>query len=164
MPYKIAIRGVPNFTYLQYIEVEKLEDLFSLFDVRAHDLSWAGFIGELFNRGGKRVSLYLSPESVGFWAGWTTHRGIRPSKLDPARIESFGGGGLPGVWHEVNPKLWPTYPAAQEAAKKKRQEAARRLQEAEEREEALQAAIDSIIDSKGHAAVLQALKDAGLAA
>ena len=162
MAYKIAISGVPNFAWLQYIEVEKMEDLFSLFDVRVKDKIIQGFVGELFNKEGKRVHLYLSPESPRPDGAWLARFFMSPSKLDALRLGSFGGGNRPNYWNAISPAVWPTYPAALEEAKKKRQEEARRLQEAEEREEALQAEIDNIIDAKGHAAVLQALKDAGL--
>lgn len=168
MSYTIAIRGIPNFSHLQYIQVERLEDLADSFTVRAKYSIALGYVADFYNKDGKRVMLYLAPRdaSPNILRQWCGSLYMKPSQSDANALGASGHchGWRLDAWHAIRPDAFPAYAQALQDAKdadKARVKAAQARQEQEEAlEEAMQEAIAAAIARSGYDAVLQAINNA----
>lgn len=164
MSYTIAIRGIPNFAHLQYIQVERLEDLADSFTVRAKYSIALGYVADFYNKDGKRVILYLaprdaSPSALRQWCG-TFY--MRPSQVDDDKIGSSGTSFdyMHDAWHAIRPNAFPAYAQALQDAKDARKARAKAAQAQQEQEEAMEEALEAANGRSGYDAVLQAINNA----
>jgi hypothetical protein len=168
MSYTIAIRGIPNFAHLQYIQVERLEELFDSFTVRAKYSIAQGYVAEFYNKNGKRVMLYIAPRDASpeMLRQWCSAHYVKPSQSDANTHGASGHchGWRLDAWHAIRPDAFPAYAQALQDAKdaeKARARAAQAQQEQEEAtEEAMQEALESAIARSGYDAILQAINNA----
>ena len=168
MSYTIAIRGIPNFSHLQYMQVERLEELFGIFTVRAKYSIAQGYVADFYNKDGKRVMLYLAPRDASpeMLRQWCNGHYVKPSQSDANALGASGHchGWRLDAWHAIRPDAFPAYAQALQDAKdaeKARARAAQAQQEQEEAmEEAMQEALESAITRRGYDEVLLILNNA----
>jgi len=167
--YRIAIRGIPHFGYLQYIDVNDVADVFTLYDIRVKD-TYPHNCDFYLKNSPKRVLLYLDKtqhEQIVIDKYCKDSSGdyiccMRPRDSNPLE---FGGGGsgssLPFLM--INPECAPDYPELLEIAKTKRAQkiiADRKQREAEEeRERVLADALEQAVDRAGYDRVLDSLNN-----
>lgn len=169
MSYTIAIRGIPNFAHLQYMQVERLEDLLNIFTVRARRIVCRGYAGEFYNADGKRVMLHLAPRdaSPDILFQWCDDLFMRPSQTNASAIGASGTATRrveDGYWFAIRPDSFPTYAQALQDAKDAERarvevEQARQAQE-EAMEKAMQEALEAAIARLGYDKVMQILNNA----
>lgn len=172
MLFRLAVRGIPNFSYLQYEEFEDMSKVFAKYFVKVRSNFYGiGYeTAEIFNKDGKRVILYILPEEHSAEALQEMCGNyslcMSPSKLDSSRLGT-GGTGRAGIgqWQALDPSRFPGYEDAKKAHREACKRAAMAQRAAEEREEAeakeMDRAMSSAIDAKGREEVLKTLQAMG---
>lgn len=171
MLFRLAVRGIPNFSYLQYEEFEDMLEVFAKYFVKVRSSIGTGYeTAEIFNKEGKRVILYILPEEHSAEAlrdmCGNYSLCMSPSKLDSSRLGT-GGTGRAGIgqWQALDPSRFPGYEDAKKAHREACKRAALAQRAAEEREEAeakeMDRALSSAIDAKGREEVLKTLQAMG---
>ena len=56
--FQVAIRGIPDFSHLQYLEVGSFDEIFSLFAIKARE-GWSNDRVEIYTKENKRVLIYI---------------------------------------------------------------------------------------------------------
>lgn len=172
MSFKIAIRGIPNFAHLRYLEVGSFDEIFSLFTIKGRE-GWPHDRVEIYTRENKRVLIYIDPsqhsretierfcKDPDYKRSGSWHH-MRPSVDNPAMLGGSGTGeARGGEWQGLNPKAWPTWGQVKAQLEKDKKERAKLQQLENEREEkrerAINEALEGALSRAGHDAVMQAL-------
>lgn len=171
MSFRVAIRGIPNFSHLQFEEFGSFAEVYARHTVRIRR-SVFEHRTEIFNRDGKRVILYIlpeehTPETLRDVCG-DYRLSMSPSRSDRARLGMSGTGTAgPGAWQALNPEAFPDYAERLEEYRAACKRAALAQQAADEREEAeaeaeeMARALSDAIDAKGRDEVLKTLRIMG---
>lgn len=170
--FQVAIRGIPNFSYLQFEMFNTFDELHAKYKVRVRESTFE-HLTEIFNSDGKRVILYILPEEhtqetlkvvCGKYGLVMT-----PGHGYPPTVRMAGTGtAIPGSgsWMALNPEAFPDYTERLEDYRmnRRRIDAAKQAaEEQEEREEAeLSRVLNDAIDTCGRAAVLKTLQLMGV--
>lgn len=172
MSFKIAIRGIPNFAHLQYLEAGSFDEIFSLFTIKARE-GWPNDRVEIYTEENKRVLIYIDPaqhsretieqfcKDPSYKTPGTWHH-MRPSVNNPALLGGSGTGeAKDGEWQGLCPKAWPTWEQVKAQLEKDKKERARLQQLENEREEeqekTLGEALEGALSRVGYDAVMLAL-------
>lgn len=154
---KAAIRGIPNFAYLQYEEFASIEDVFKKFSVKVRGL-WEN--EPEWCLGNKRVSVFLH-KSTPALEDFCKDFGVDASPESGVICRS--GGGWRYDWQAIDGTKHPDWPALLakfKAEKLKRQkEEEKAVARQEEIDNLLAEACNKASSRVGWEKVLQALKD-----